>query len=278
MIRVLYSENGTLRDISSDLKRIESLSYALSSFVAADDAIYIGQDFPFNNFYLEVGDVVNTESTAMSAHYWIDTGWKEAVELIDETNNIANSGHITYVPDRDYVWKKENTSTNGGSVEGLSTVVIYDKYWLRLKFSSDITDNVTFKYLGHKFCDDNDLYTEFPQFSDTTYFAAFGSSKSDWIEQEVRASEILIQDLKKKRIIFNEGQILDRDDFRLACVSKTAQLIYSALGDDYSDDRLKASNEYKSRLKDSFFVIDKNNDASINKEEIISGNVGGLKR
>jgi hypothetical protein len=45
---------------------------------------------------------------------------------------------------------------------------------------------------------------------------------------------------------------------RNICVSKTAELIYSGLGDDYIDQKTAARNEYKSRLKKDIFKTDKN--------------------
>jgi hypothetical protein len=49
-IRVLYSDNGTISDMSLDLSEGNGASFPV---VAAEDYFYIGQYFPFNNFSLK---------------------------------------------------------------------------------------------------------------------------------------------------------------------------------------------------------------------------------
>ena len=48
---------------------------------------------------------------------------------------------------------------------------------------------------------------------------------------------------------------------------KTAEIIFSAFGDDYNDDRTKARNEYMSRIKKGIFDIDKDRDATLSPFE-----------
>lgn len=68
-------------------------------------------------------------------------------------------------------------------------------------------------------------------------------------------------------MIWSKNQILDRDDFKLACVSKTAEIIYNAFGDDYMDQKVAARNEYSARFKRINFSVDKNSDGALSVYE-----------
>lgn len=269
--RILYSDNGVLTDLSVELNKYKTGTAVIPAFVAAEDAIYIGSRAPFNHFFLRVGDTPNTASTTMSLKYWEGNDFHSVVEIIDETDGITQDGYVTFQPDRDERWHRESTDDDGGqTIPELNTVVIYDLYWLEVKFDNDLDVNSEISFVGQKFSDDDDLDSEYPDLNRQTMKDTFSDTpgaKTDWEEQEVRAAEIIIKDLISKNIINDKSEILVRDNLKLASIMKTAEIIYRGLGDDYADDKRSARGEYNSRLKSGIYQTDRNADGDLNVNE-----------
>lgn len=265
--RVIYSDDGTLTDISTEMSNYHSGTYTFSGFVAAEDYIYIGNIVPFNHFYLKM-DTASVASTTMSVAYWSGSGWTSVVEVEDETVGLTTDGFVTFVPNRSYGWSNANTNGQGQTVTGLSTLTIYDKYWIRVSFNNDLTADSVIGWLGQKFADDNDLGSEYPDLLRSTVLAAFETGKTDWEEQHVRSSELIVKELISKNIIYGKGQILDRSSFMLPTVSKTAEIIFNSFGDDYLDQKKAARDEYDLRMNKSIYDVDSNLDGELTGKEM----------
>jgi hypothetical protein len=279
MKRILYSDNGTLTDYSTKLSSYHSGEMQFTA-VADEDAIYIGSDLPFNHIYVKLSDV-NSNAATVTIQYWDDDQWRDVVDTIDETsdgtNTLAQSGFITWTPHRDYGWTRESTNDNSEEVTGLTDVVIYDLYWAKITFSVDLTADVKINWIGQVFSNDDDLYSEFPEFSNTSFKTAFEAGKTTWEEQHIRAAELIIDDLQKKNIIQEKDQILERSVFKNASICKVAQIIYSAMGDDFADQVLRVQKEYYSRLNKLNFKTDISKDGFLSIAEKKS-HVGNLIR
>lgn len=272
--RIFYSDNSVLTDMTVNLNSYHSGVHSFS-FVSSEDAFFIGSRFPFNHIFIKLdGDNVNSNGSSMMVSYWGGKEFKSVVDIIDETSSngktLAKSGFVTWVTDKSYSWIKEDTNYSSNSVEGLTDVEIYDKYWLKITFSNDLTANTSFSWIGQKFCDDNALGSEYPALVRSSIMTAYEAGKTSWEEQCIRASEILVNDLVAKKFILSKDQILSKEDFELATVSKTAEIIYSGLGDDYKDDKSRARIEYEDRLTKSLPFIDTNKNARIDLHEQIT--------
>lgn len=265
--RVIYSDDGTLTDISTELSNFHSGDYTFSGFVASEDYIYIGNIVPFNHFYLKMG-TASVASTTMSIHYWTGNTWQEVVEVDDETEGLTQDGYITFVPDRDYKWIEADTNGQGQQVTGLTSLTIYDKYWIRISFNNNLTADSIISWIGQKFSNDDDLGSEYPDLVRSSVLTAFESGKTTWEEQHIRAAEIIVQDLISKQVIFAKGQILERSGYMLASVSKVAELIFNSFGDDYADQKKNARNEYESRMDKNIYDIDANLDGELTEGEM----------
>ncbi len=269
--RVYFSDNGTLVDISRKVGKYQSGSYSLD-FVTAEDAIYIGSLVPFNHLYFKLGATVNANAANMTIQTWNGTEFKDVVDIQDETDTgvpLAQSGHITWTPNRLEKWHREHTEDNGiEKITGLGSVTVYDNYWLKVTFDADLSASLEIEWLGQLFSDDEMLGAEFPDLVRSNVLTSFQAGKTDWQEQHVKASELIIQDLVRRGVIFEKGQILDRDKLALASVSKCAEIIFSAFGDDYAEDKIRARNEYEKRVDLSVFHQDKDDDGIIDRHEI----------
>lgn len=267
-MRIIYSDNGTLTDISKKIENYKNDSYQFS-YVLGQDYFYLGSDLPFNHFYIKM---VNTNSVSglMTIEYWNGREWIEAVNIIDETACLLNSGFVEFTPNKKEKWVAESTNDSGEQITGLTSIKIYDLYWARVSFDVTMTANRQIAWIGNLFSNDSDLFAEYPIFNKAALLTAVEAGKTNWEEQHVIAAKLLIKDMVAKNIIKGGESILKREYFNLAAVSKTAQLIFNLLGDDYVDDMVSARQEYKERLENSTYPVDQNNDALLDTAEKFS--------
>ena len=100
-IRVVHSDNGVFNDFS--LQGQDGTNTFTLPLVADEDYIYIGQYYPFNNLFLEIG-TANTETSNLEIEVY-NNGWVDAVDILDGTTtsgkSMAKSGVIQWDIDRD---------------------------------------------------------------------------------------------------------------------------------------------------------------------------------
>lgn len=249
MTRVLFSDNGTISDLSTKLDDYKSGSESLT-IVHTEDCIFIGAYYPFNSKFFKLGTVSSVVSNP-SIEYWTgSSGWVEAVEVIDETNGFKNSGFISWTPDKTKGWIREDSD----DIADISGKVIYDLFWIKISFSASCT--MTLDWIGELFSNDNDLGAEFPDLLRTQTLTSFETGKTNWEHQHVIAGKVLVDDLKSKKIISFKEQILDRKEFTLAAVQKCAAVIYNSFGDDYVDNKKECEIEYNKRINKDIYNID----------------------
>ena len=263
-LRILLSKSGTITDFTTDLHKWRSGEKSFN-LEAANDYIYIGNLAPFNHLYFKMGTTVNTASSSITVQYYTGREWKDAVETIDETEGFTKDGYIEFVPDRERTWTYRDTD----EIDALSAVTIYDLFWVRLKFSNDLDPGSTLRWVGNLFSNDEDLNAEYPDLNRSNVITAYEAGKTDWEEQHVKAGELIVKDLLAKKIIFNAGQILDRSIFTLASVAKVAEIIFTAFGDDYADDKQRARQEFQSRMNLSQFNVDRDLDGDLSPGEVV---------
>lgn len=254
--RVLFSDNGTLTDISSAMDEYRNGSKVIP-FVAAEDFIYIGSRLPFNHLFFKL-NALNTLPATMTAKYWDRSSWVDFVELNDETSGFTQNGFVSFVPNRDRPWQMCSTNYGGQTVQGIDTVTIYDLYWIRIGFSSDLDLTTELQWIGNMFSNDYDLSGEYPDLVKTNFKAGFESGKTSWEEQHAIAARILIDDMIKKGIIDDGGQVLNKADYTLSAVHKVAEIAYRGMGDDYVDQMKASREEYNQRLTKRIHKIDVN--------------------
>lgn len=264
--RIIHSDNGTLEDKSVELNAIFTGSATLD-LALTDDYLYIGSDLPFNHRWFEVSSA-NAVSSTMSVDIWNGNSWNAAVDVIDQTSSggktLAQSGYISWTTDRSESWGQDETTEN---VTGLTTLKIYNMYWVRLKVSASLTGSTAVSYVGHKFASDDDLGGYYPDLVSSTIMDAFETSKTTWNEQHFLAAEEIIQDIRRKRIAWNANQVVNWEQFNLAAIHKVALIIMAAFGDDYKDNRLDAKKAYDEAMNLKVFAVDSNADGHVQDVE-----------
>lgn len=234
--------------------------------------VYIGSDFPFNNIYFRI-EVPNTANVSVEVSTWDGEEFVSVTNLLDYTAagyvGLANSGHIEWTPDKDKGWVKEPDSADipEFTIGDHDPLHILDKFWAKIGLPSQFITTTKIHWIGHVFSEDADLEIEHPDLMATNVFRRYSSTKTDWFEQHVRAGAMVVKDLKKENILDAAEQILSLDDMRDMCVARTAQLIYSGMGDDFKDNAMNAENDYQSRRISASVTVDKDNDGVIDYNE-----------
>jgi len=275
-MRVIYNTT----DITQEL--VNYYSGTKSITLAAADALYIGDKFPFNFLYLKLSGTPQSVASALTIQYWDGSVWKSAVEVIDETSiggkTLTQSGFVSFVPDKRYSWLRESTNDGGETVTGLTSFCIYDHYWIRI-VPTVTCSAVTIDWVGRKLSDDNDLGTEYPDLVRTNVKTAILSGKTNYEEQAIRAHDIIVNDLMANKVLDNGNRVLSRENIVLTSVAKVAEIIYTMLGDDYLDQKINANKEYIKRLHSCLPKVDINDNAREDIPEMDRGfTTGRLSR
>lgn len=272
--RVIWSDNGTLKDVSDLLNNHISGTQTLP-IVAAEDYIYLGSEAPFNHRWIEVG-TVNTADCRITVALWDGATWRNAVETIDLTLNsagtktLSESGILAWVPDKNLpTWSRDDTrDTSSNIITGLGNVTIYNLYWARLQFSADLLAGTTIGFIGHKFANDEDLYSLYPEFNTSEAKTRFKTGLTTFDQVHFEAAKAVIRDLKSQDVITSGNQLLEWETFRIPAIHKAAELIYNAYGLDYDEDRKLARTNYKEGLNVDLFNVDVNENASLDIKEL----------
>ena len=265
-MRIFFRDGSNVVEITKQLNKYKSDTYMLS--MTTSDALYIASDFPLNHFFIKMGETLNESPSEMIIDYWASQGWQPVVNKNDYTEALSMSGFVDFTPDKDVSWLRESTNSGGQSVQGLESIIVYDKYWTKITFSANLDAGIDIEWLGNLFSEDDDLFAEYPIFNDQTFLTSFETGKTNWEEQHVKAASLIIQDLKKKGIIVGAEQVLERSILAPASVCKVAEIIFNAFGRDYNEQRLSAKEEYEKRMNLSKYLVDVNNDGILEPEEI----------
>ena len=281
MKRFYFSDNGTLNDFSYQLKNYHGDNVTFN-YTLSQDYLYIGAELPFNSLFFDMS-TANASAASVTIEYWTGTQWVSMVDIIDETisggASLGKSGHITWTTDKQEVWLREDTVNSNGTenITGLGTVTVYDLYWMRISFSATLDVGTALNFVGYSFCSSSDVDSEHRLLAKSSLKTAYKAGKTDWEEEIVTASRLLVEDLIDKNSITMGEQLLQRRKFKDACVSKVAQMVYENLGDDYIDNAERSRAEYNKRIDKKNYGADFNLNARLDDSEkgVTSG---GLSR
>lgn len=270
--RIFFKNNTALVDVSDILHTTSSSGYVFD-VVAAEDSIFVGSVMPFNHLFFKM-KVPNDQASTVSVQFWNDSTFKDVIDLVDLTVGLQSDGIIKWNIPKDWDWYSEPESYN---VTGLSVTEIYNLYWAKITFSADLKATTEITYVGQRFSSDYDLYLYYPELKQSNLLAQYETGKTSWDDQHIGASENIIMDLKARNIIQGASQILKPELLRLAAIHKTAEIIFSAFGKAYEDDKLSARKAYSDLMLRNFFEVDVNKNGRIDRSDEKSS-IGWLKR
>lgn len=266
-LRVLKESGGTFTDLSLDN---QEEAKTLTPNLAGTDYLYIAQYFPFNNLYFRMGSTVNSIVDSITIQYYDGTQWRDMVDQLDASAvsgaPLARTGVLQFSPSRDYGWMRVSDTSDSNAPTELQTLTIYECYWLRIKFDGGITNGTEIEEISYAFTDTQELNNIDIEINN--FYNAFATGKSDWIDEILTASKMLVIDLKRQGLVMDKGAILRFDDVFMACTYKTLELIYMNLGPSYVDKRNDIRALYDQALNIKRFTFDKDEDGFVDRGEI----------
>ncbi len=261
--RVILDKDSTQTDVSLLAQNGTGFDCDLTG---AAEAIYIGQYYPFNNLYFEVSGGSPTATSGLSVQYWSGNAWQDAVDLIDDTEELSSSGVLQWSPDKNEGWTRISDSSEETGFD-LSSFHLYDLYWARIRVTGALAATHEVKKIAYKFCQHEDLAKFDPEINE--YLTPWGgATKTTWNEQILTASESVISELKQRGLVLHQGQVLRFDDVYEATVYKTLMTIYAQLGPSFVSKFDAAKEEYTSRMSQKRWSFDMDQDGQLTLGEI----------
>jgi len=262
---LLRSAGGTITDVSKELTDFHANTKTIT-LPAADGALYLGSDLPFNHRFIDI-NTVNANTSVLDVKVWDGSTFVAVVDTIDETDSagvaFAKSEILSWTKDRDTSWTREDTTED---IPELSTITIYDLYWAKITWSLDL-NALTLNYIGHNFTSDDEFGSLYPTLNSSNVKDQFESGKTDWKEQQIEAAERIIKWLRRNERIFSVNQLMNWDIFADAARHATASIIFRELGDDFISDRERAEDDYNDAINLKNFQVDLNRDGRPNIAE-----------
>jgi hypothetical protein len=229
--------------------------------------IYSASFFPFNHRYFDIS-TANDQAGALDVQVWYNNEWKSVADIIDYTkgtNSLEESGNIQFTLDDDFGWEIEGDSSD---ITELASTKVYNAYWMRFVYDAAAGSALIINYIGLRFCEQSELYIYYPVFNNSALLDAYASGKTDWNDQIASASSLIVKDMKSRNFIQSKDQLLDSDRFKEACIHKTAEIIFSGLGESYADDKIAARKMFRDDMDKGNFVIDANASGTAERDEI----------
>jgi hypothetical protein len=266
--RVIFSDNGVLSDITVQMSDPLERSFTVS-INAAQDALYIASSVPFNHKWFELGAQKNDVVASVSVELWNNSEWQPAVDILDYTSvngkTFYRGGAIQFATDIETGgWTRERLSAD---VTGIDSLSIYEMYWMRMKWSTNLTASIPIVYIGNRFSEDIDLYAEYPDLNNASLKTAWEVGKTTWDEQHALAADYIVQQLISGSIIWDRGQIMDWLLFKPASVHKTAEIIYGGFGPQMAENKKMARDAYENAIALKYFNVDKSGDGAASDYE-----------
>lgn len=264
-IRVLKDKSGTITDLSLDNQENETV---INLDLAANvDSLYIGQYFPFNNFFNWV-DNPNDIAGILDIEYWNGKEFIPVVDVLDATYSngitLAKSGVTQFSPNRDDSWSSiSNTADESVLPSELRAKEIYDMYWLKISSTTGLNALTTLNRISYAFTNEQILRILDKKID--RFLQAFGIP--DWTTYILNGSIELLIELKNRGLVVTEGQVLRFTDISQIAGYKVLELIYRNLGDDYRQKRIDVAAEKDALISNSRLITDLNFNAVVDPQE-----------
>jgi len=253
-------------DVSQECNDILAGTFALDT-----TTLYIGAEFPFNHKYFEISTSNLTAKTLSSVHLWNGTAWVAAVDIKDGTAlsgvSLGRSGSISWSVDQSSTAASWVTQQDSNLMSDLSGTKIFNLYWCKITFSN--ASGVGYcSYIGERFNNDEDLFSHYADLRNSGLIAQYKTGKTDWKDQCLIAANAIVQHMRKNRVIVRKEQILDTSIYAEAGIHKTAEIIFSGLGNPaYQERAAVAAKKFYSAVDVKFPEVDLNADGILSYQE-----------
>lgn len=246
MFSAIAKISGVNQDITRQVKKYGQDSINLNLEIG--DSIYLGARLKFNHAFIKQS-VLNIVPARFKVSLYDGKVFNDVGRLSDATEGFLKSDIIEFSPSQKTSWASSDTS----KISDIEDIQFLDMFWIKITFEDAIV--LDLDYVGHKFSNDYDLFSEYPSLNKSKFLAFF--NQDDFEKQSIIAGELIESELIKQGQAVSNLQVLEWSDLTLASVVKTAQLIYTSFGNTYTDNVVELKKEFVSRIGNAYPLIDK---------------------
>lgn len=271
--RVILKDNAAFTDISVVVSDPYAGEQALA-LVAAEDALYVGSDMPFNHRFFMLSEK-NVIAGSVAVSIFNGTEFVACEDVQDFTKldgaPFARSGIIRWELPADQGWGRVAKASDITELAGVNSKAAF---WAKLTFSAAFAFGL--KYVGFRFARDADLNTYYkallaPKMMQTVNG---GLPMQDYDAYHVLAAEEIIRDLRKIEVVRSCNNVLVPERFTDAACHKLAEMAYSSV---QNQDRLEfAQAKYREAMGKMVFDVDQNGNGRLDRFETVQS--GRLSR
>jgi hypothetical protein len=210
--RIFLSDNGSFSDLTEAARTYGTPSIS-HSWIAAEDAIYVGRPHKFQNFYCAVL-AAGTGVASMTAEYWNGTAWASFASFLDESAALSASGFLQWEEKPEWAIAKPAAIAELSGL-GFDTPL----YWIKLKLSAD-RSGLSIRSMTRLLSDDRLLGTIFPEL--LNYLPA---GQTDFLQQHELAFQTIVQELTASGRIAYAEQLKNVEDWILPATYKAIEIV-----------------------------------------------------
>jgi hypothetical protein len=264
--RVFLSKSGVFEDITYEVSEFLELSETLE--LQANDYIYLATEAPFNSRYFHFL-TPNDVAVGFDVQIYDGNQWFDAVDLIDETKGLTQSGQIRFAIDLYGERNAWGLSDSKDVTDVPADVNVFQKYWMRVKVLSTLHLSTSLSFLGLKFSTDADLFSIYPELRNTSLMNAWKTGKANWNEEHFSAADHIIMKLRDMGVIGTRSgfKIMDTQYIKLPSIHKCAEIVFTGLGPAYKDRAELAHGKFLDAMNMKYFNVDINGDGQLSKYE-----------
>lgn len=257
-LTTLIDDNGVFTDVSIDTNNFLNDSTSLT-FVAAEDAIYIGLFKPFYSIFLNINNV-SVGSNGLTAEFSNGAGFSP-LAVTDDTKGFTRNGFIKWEKDVFDSWLSQD-------VNGISL------FWIRFTLTTDFTADI--QGLNLLFANDDDLRgvqrdIDRYRFSGDTDFVPYHVSARDEIIQSLRNSGYSTRINTSAPNDLTQWDILDINQVRNAAKYLALSNIMFDVSANETDKYYQKWRDYKSMYAEAFKLyllwLDRDDDGELDASE-----------
>lgn len=271
----IYDDSGAaFTDITEAMHEFGRDSKTIN--LDTSDLIYLGREKPFSAVYVEMGSIVNSAASLLTAEYY-DTSaaaWTALPLLVNEPEvggvALSRSGFLK--------WDKGIDTDDWGEV----AIDSKTQYWIRLTASADLTDTMAVKAINILFSSDEDLKRYHPSILSFLPRDENDTVEASFIRAHEAARDKVMLELNRGGLTkadATDGHIepLDAWDVHnvnhvnLASTFAALEVLFFDLtdteGDQYDFKRKEYSTMYKNAMAGVVIELDRNDDGFVDSDE-----------
>lgn len=277
-MKVILSDNGVLTDYSEEARTWANPAISLS-WVAAEDALYIGRPHQFNFLYVNVS-TANSSPSALTVSYWnfSNRTWTPFTDLVDETGGLATSGFISWQEQSELdagtsiIWDKDDPAR----ITGLDSLTWKrELFFVKITLASNSSAATKIQAIKTLLSDDRLMTVIHPEIMEY-----LPSGETTFLKQHELAKDEIVNFLIVKGLISYEEQMKNPDDWILPATYKCLSLILAPISGDERLTQLKK--DFAARANETLLMsagsIDRNKSETLEKAEKEPGTERHLSR